>query len=181
MAGIDIPTLLTSVGGSLIVSYIGVRYFTGAKIQAERSDAARRGLRAVVGPWLKSASSYVQRRKRTPARELGVAHTQDAVDALTVLRLAEDLPIWRRAFVRRRCRRVFGKEWVDIADRELLSAGEAPESSWQITGSALFANFDGDKPPVTFTDGLMHRAYATTDQQVAKKLVRELRKLREAY
>ncbi|HCS61031.1 MAG TPA: hypothetical protein DIW46_06480 [Microbacterium sp.] len=186
MAEIDIPTFLTSVGGSLIVSYIGVRYFTGAKIRAERSDTARRQLRAVVGPWLKSASSYAGRKKRTPMREIAVAHAQDGVDALTVLRIAEDLPVWRRALVRRRCRRVFGEKWTSFAIRELPSTGDASESGWQITAMALFEDHDGvgvvgaGKPRVSFSSGLIQRAYASTTSQDAKNLARELSKLRNA-
>lgn len=138
MASLDLLTFSASVGGSLIVSYVGVRYFTGAKIRAERADVARRELRRVVAPWLRAARSRVAGRGRSLQREARTSDTKDGVSALAVLRIAEDLPAWRRALVRRRCRIIFGNEWSDLVVEQIDLAADAHGDAGHLLTRALF-------------------------------------------
>jgi hypothetical protein len=179
----DPLTFVTSVAGSLVVAWIGVRYFTGAKINAERADAARRELRILVAPWLSSARARAEGRGRNLQRELRVAHADDGVCALAVLRIAADLPWWRRVLVRRRCRAVFGEEWFKLADERVDTApGDGNAADYMLT-RALFLNrgtspyVGTGTPRVPFSTGLMQRVYSSNVDGDAQILVSELVKL----
>lgn len=178
MAGCDLFTFVTSVGGSLIVAYIGVRYFTGAKIRAERADVARRELRQTVAPWLRAARDRSVGRGRNLQRESRTADTQDGVDALAVLRIAQDLPVWRRLLVRRRCRLIFGDEWADLAEEQVEMSTDAVADANHILTRALFQQLDdgvnvlgAGKSKVSFSTGLIQRVYSSNVSTDAQLLV----------
>lgn len=187
VAAFEPITFLTSVGSSLVVAYVGVRYFTGAKIRAERADIARRELKKAVAPWLQAARARVAGRGRNLQRELRVADAQDGVDALTVIRLAADLPWWRRVLVRRRCQTIFGREWCVIAEEQADLRPEGLRDADRIMARALFhhlapgSKIVGSGPPrVGLSGGLIQRVYSSTLDGDAKQLVSELVKLSRA-
>ena len=184
MASFDLLTFSSSLGGSLIVSYIGVRYFTEAKIKAERADVAKRELRRVVAPWLRSARNRLNGRGRNLQREARVSDTEDGVSALTVLRLAQDLPAWRRALVRRRCHIIFGPEWFELAEEHIDFSADAKGDAGHLFTRALFQQIDdgvrvlgSGRPKVTFSTGLIQRVYSSNVNADASGLVAHLEKL----
>ncbi|MFS0851996.1 hypothetical protein [Microbacterium sp. 179-I 3D4 NHS] len=187
MASFEPLTFAASIGGSLVVSYIGVRYFTGEKIRAERADLARRELRKTVAPWLRSAQERASGRGRSLQREAQTSDAEDGVSALAVLRLAEDLPRWRRALVRRRCRIIFGSEWSALADEQIHISTDPKTDADRLVTRALFQYVDdgvhilgSGKPRVTFSSGLIQRVYSSNVNAEAHLLVRQLRKLSRA-
>lgn len=187
MTVVDVWTVATSVGGSLLVSYIGVRYFTAQRVRAEREVAALDAIEQSVVPLLRQARSFAARPSR-PLREAGHAHMDDGVAALQVLNAARHLPRWRRALVERRCRRVFGAAWVRHALPEVGMPEVAKDDrSNRIFVRALFETHDrgpgmhvlgSGQPVVTVSDGLMQRAYEGAADPA--RLVSELTRLSRA-
>ena len=94
-----------------------------------------------------------------------------------LLRAAEPLTWWRRRLVARRCRRIFGSYWTDLAI-DYPSNGAVDE-----TGSvaAWFAAAMKGQEPQGPLDALMHRAYCELPpHKLLDGLCRELRLLRNA-
>lgn len=182
VADFDPFTLMVSLIGSLAVSYIGVRYFTGAKIRAERADIARRDMRAAVAPWLRSARTRANRRRVRPSRDARSRVVEDGLDALTVLRIARDLPLWRRALVRRRCRIIFGDYWSDLAERQVDMSADERDDANQLSADALFGHMlrDDDAPAGKQRIGLMQRVYSSNVEGEAARLVTHLSRLIES-
>lgn len=177
----DVVTFTASIAGSLIVSYVGVRYFTASRIAAERAVDAKRQLRETVGPWQASAQRYVDSGRGRPAREIGTAHAEDGSNAALVLRIAEALPAWRRTLVKRRCKRIFGSRWTNVAALELLErTADSPDAGMRITVRALFDQRDNPTDQDSYRAGLIHRVYSSSTAHEGPRLVRELRMLRQA-
>lgn len=183
---IDFLTVGTSIGGSLLVSYIGVRYFTAQRVRAEREVAALDAVEEAVSPLLREARSFAGR-PHQPRREAGVAAMDDGVNALRVLDAARHLPRWRRALVERRCRRVFGDAWVGHALPEVgVPERNEGERSGRIFARGLFERHDTPgfhmagtgRPVVTVSDGLIQRTYEGAEDP--SRLVRELTRLSRA-
>lgn len=186
MGVVDLWTVGTSVGGSLLVSYIGVRYFTAQRVRAEREVAALEAIEQAVLPLLREARSFAARPGK-PSREVGTAFMDDGISALQVLNAARHLPRWRRALVERRCRRVFGAAWVRHALPEVgMPTASSNDQSNRIFVRALFETHDGPgahvlgtgRPVVTVSDGLMQRTYEGAAEP--KRLVGELTRLSQA-
>ncbi|MFK3833771.1 hypothetical protein [Microbacterium sp. NPDC087868] len=188
MTSFEPLTFVASISGSLIVAYVGVRYFTGAKIRAERADVARRELRKAVAPWLRAARERAAGRGRNLQREVRTSDAEDGVRALAVLRIAEDLPAWRRRLIHRRCRVVFGAEWYELAQEQVDVETDALSDAGHILTRALFQHAEPGvrvlgvgQPKVTFSTGLMQRVYSSNVNADASVLVDQLRKLSKGY
>lgn len=175
----DLWTVATSIGGSLLVSWIGVRYFTGQRIRAEREVVALDAIESAVLPLLRDARSFASRPHK-PRREPGVTHVDDGVQALQVLDAARHLSWWRRALVERHCRRLFGDAWVRHAMPEVGSTDA--EIAGRIFVRRLFETNDASgvdtwpsRPVVDRSDGLIQRTYEGAADPA--QLVRELTRL----
>ena len=106
------------------------------------------------------------------------------MSALAVLRVAEDLPLWRRALVRRRCRIIFGPEWSELAEEQIDFSADAMGDAGHLLTRALFQQIDdgvrvlgSGRPKVTFSTGLIQRVYSSNVNADASGLVAHLEKL----
>lgn len=176
---VDMMTVGVSVASSLVVSYVGVRYFTGPRLRAERAHAARIAIRDVVSPMRRDLRGYRAHIKSGLDRD-GAAHADDGVTATRLLSLTHDLPRLRRWLVRRRLDTVFGSGWMRAAQlRDSTVPDEEHTMATHAMVLALFDERDGVKRR-SYIDGLLHRAFiAGPDSLEAKRLERELLLLSE--
>lgn len=176
--GVDInwPTVIVSLITSLIASYIGVRYFTGPKLRAERADAAKQNIRREALELIRKATQYQRGVASSLQRKNGQADANDGAQALRFIQLSSDLTWWRRYSIKRRCRHVFGKRWTATA--ELRGEPISDDDSVFILTAALL---DRSPETGTFSDGLMQRAFESDPSSpLVAKLVRQLERLSRA-
>lgn len=179
----DWATLVAAAGVSAIVSAIvsllAVRQVTVRRSRAERADAAMQRIRAIVEPLLDALSRYEYVRPPEPRRIAERSHMDDHAAVVRIRHAAADLPLWRRALVDRRCRRVFGDYWTNLAiDYPNASSDEAGASFSAWLAASVRGRQEDDPGPV---DGLIHRAYSEpAGRPVQNDLRRELRRLSAA-
>lgn len=176
-------TLLATAGVSAVVSALvslwAVRMVTVRRAKAERADAARRAVRAEAEKLLRALARYRYTEGRpTPAR----GNTAEADDHAAVVRIrnaATDLPAWRRWLVDRRCRRVFGDYWTDLAiDYPSDLESGAGTFIAHLNERLRAKRADGRGNQSTPADSLIHRAYSELPGHPAlDELRRELRHL----
>lgn len=181
---VDWSTLLASAGVSAVVgavvSLLTVSQATVRRARAERREAARRAVSAAVSPVLDEVARYEYLRPPEPKRTLEQSHMDDHARLVIVRRAAADLPAWRRWLIDRRCRRVFGHYWTDLA-RDYPSALDSDSgslTSWLAASTRDYRASAGRGP----VDGLLHRAYCErAGHPLVHKLRRELRRLAAAW
>src|SRR5687768_8138741 len=149
----DWPTFVVSAGVSAVVSWFTVRALTVRKARTELAEAARLSVKEVVQPLLSELGRYEYIRLPKAKRNGVLAALEDHTQVVQVRSAAEGLRWWRRALVKRRCRRVFGRYWVDLAEDF-----PTKDSTLSFLASALKDDQvrDGETP----TDGLIHHAYS---------------------
>ncbi len=177
------PTVLLSAGISAVVgavvSLLAVSQVTTRRARAERADASRRALAAVVGPLRSDLRKYQLGMNRGLQRGPATAQLDDHRLVSGILAASSDLPWWRRRLVERRCRRVFGDHWTDLARDWPYD----PSSVGAALGPSLMAGIRAGKngqsaAPVA---GLIHRAYTNAPGHVLlQQLDRQLRLLAAA-
>lgn len=181
-------TFFASLIGSLAVAYIGVRYFTGSRIRAERAEHGKQRIRLAANALIRDANSYQQRWQTALHRDEATL-SSDGAHALRFLRMAVDLPWWRRKLITRRCRRVFGKRWTYEASLRGEGMTVSDDDTAVMFLRALMESHEGTgthivgtgTPIVTFRDGLMQRAYETEPPSpLVAQLIRELTRLSRA-
>lgn len=177
----DVSTLLASAAVSAVVgtlvSVAAVSQVTVRRARAERADAARRAVVGIVSPLRVDIGKYRARMLPGLGREPQTAQMADYETVSRVLAAAADLPGWRRRLVLRRCRRVFGRYWTDLAE---LSPAD-PSSLGSIVAPVLVAEYQRLKAGADLsgrTDGLMHRALCCPPEDgMVGDLARELAQL----
>lgn len=171
---VDWMTVSVSLGASLVASYVGVRYFTGPRVRAERAAQARLGIRDLVSPLQRDLRAFRAGMNDSLKRD-GAAHPDDAVWAIKVLRLAHDLPRVQRRSVRRRVTRLVGSGWARIAELRdtTLEDDASVHASYAMSISLLDGRRNGERR--SYVDGLLQRAYtAGPASPEARKLERDL-------
>lgn len=185
---VDWTTVGISVASSLVVSFIGVRYFTPFGIRAQHAEQARRDLRDRVAPLVQSARAYLTEKR--PRREDGVTFPDDAVQAVFILKLSLEMSWIRQRAILRSCKRVFGSEWTKLAvEHADTVTGDGNEFASRALVYGIFtepvqgSRIAGTGPPrVRFSDGLIQRAYvAGPRSREAKQLVTELERLQRGW
>lgn len=176
---VDWLTVGVSLGSSLVASYVGVRFFTGPRVRAERAVLSRLEIRDVVSPLRRDLRGFRAGMRRDLTRD-GAAHPDDAVVAVRLLRLSHDLPPMSRRSLRRRVGVVFGSGWARVA--ELRDSTVVDDEVDVASHAMVISLFDRARDGVrrTFVDGLLQRAYvAGPDSDEAKQLERQLTLLGE--
>lgn len=179
----DWSTVFLSAGVSALVgtlvSLSAVHQTTVRKARAERADAARLAVRDLVAPILGELRRYEYVSPAEPARTPNRIHSEDHVRVSSILQTASNLPPWRRRLVERRCRRVFGEYWTDLAiEYPGGGANDAnPMTAWIVRSAK-----DQDGFATTTERGplkaLMQRAYSErAGHPLLADLRRELRRL----
>lgn len=178
----DVPTILVSAGVSAVVgalvSLAAVSQVTIRRSRAERAEAARRAVRAMVGPLLLDVRRYRAEMSAGLQREQDTGQGEDYVTVSRLLTVAADLSCWRRTLVLRRSRRIFGRAWTDLAElspADPSSPGSlfAPILQAQYRAARLGAVTESRPPP-----GLLHRAFCQPPNgALLPRLDRELRRL----
>lgn len=100
----------------------------------------------------------------------------DHQHVVATLGAAADLPAWRRRLVDRRCRRVFGAYWCDLA-RDYPSAGETGGGSLTAWLASSMQDHHGAEDPRTSPTS---RLCDPARESVQNELRRELRHLAAA-
>ena len=159
----DVATLLASAGVSAVVgavvSVLAVSQTTVRRAKAERADAARQAVQAVVAPMRDELARYEFRQRPEPLRGPGRSHMDDHAAVVQVLDAATGLPAWRRWLVARRCRRVFGAYWTDLAIEYPGDPTDAHTfSAW--LASSLTRGRGSIPRGAGPLDGLLQRAYS---------------------
>ncbi len=180
---VDWLTLIASAGVSpvvgAVVSLVAVSQVTVRRARAERREAARLAVAAVVKPLQLELAryTYAAGQRTSSKRDNEAAHMDDHRHVVAILGAAPDLPAWRRRLVDRRCRRVFGAYWCDLA-RDYPSAGETGGGSLTAWLASSMQDHHGAEDP---RSSHLHRAYATPPgSPVQDELRRELRRLAAA-
>lgn len=183
LARVDWSTLLASAGVSAVVgavvSLLAVSQTTVRRAKAERADASRLAVRECVAPLLAELARYQYVGLERAKREAETSHMDDHAHVVAIRSAAADLPGWRRWLVDRRCRRVFGDYWTDLA-RDYPSVGR--ETGGTLTAWFAASVAESKRPPgARPVDGLMHRAYSQqSGHTLVDRLRRELRRLAAA-
>lgn len=155
---------------SAVVSVVAVRSVTVRRARAERAEASRLAVKGIVEPLLNKLARY-EFIDGKPNRTMDTSDLDDHATVVKIRAAAGGLPSWRRALVDRRCRRVFGRYWVDLADG-------FPSSDSLHSWFAAAVKDDQVKLGGLPTDGLMHRAYMEpAGGSLQRQLRRELRRL----
>lgn len=104
---------------------------------------------------------------------------EDGIAALTVLRIARDLPLWRRLLVRRRCRIIFGDQWSDIAEQQVDVSTDPKVDADHLFANALFWDLHHEGDPAIGRNriGLVQRAYSSNSEDNAARLATHLSRL----
>jgi hypothetical protein len=176
---VDWLTVGVSLGSSLAASYVGVRFFTGPRLRAERAVLTRVEIRDIVSPLRRDLRGFRAGMRRDLARD-GAAHPDDAVVAVKLLRLSHDLPPMSRRSLRRRVGLVFGSGWTRVA--ELRDSTVADDERVTASHAMTISLFDRKRGSMrrSYVDGLLQRAYvAGPDSAEAKHLERQLALLSE--
>lgn len=180
--GVDWSTVLASAGVSAVVgavvSLLTVSQTTVRRARAERRETARLAVADTAAPLVRELTRYrFQRENGKPRRDNANAHLDDLGKVMALRKAAANLSWWRRWLVDRRCRRVFGDYWADLA-RDYPSdrpAGESEFSTW--LAASMSDRHRGDP-----RESLIHRTYAAPPADpLAGKLARELRLLAAAW
>lgn len=174
--------MLASTGVSAVVgavvSLLAVSQTTVRRARAERREAARLAVRERVAPLLAELARYEYLRPPEPRRSAERSHMDDHAAVMSIRRAAADLPPWRRWLVDRRCRRVFGAYWTDLARDYPSAKSEGNESFSAWFAASVRDRREGDPSPL---DGLMQRAYSESPgHPMLRELRRELRRLAAA-
>ncbi len=171
----------TSAAVGVIVSLLAVPQTVVRQRRAERRDDARRLLEQAVDGLIVEHARYLYLRPPEPRRTNERSHMDDHGHVVRIRRAAADLSPLRRYLIDRRCRRVFGDYWTELA-RDLPAADTADVISASV--GAWFAAERRGAPPADGRgplDGLMQRAYSRpAGDPLVRKLGRELRRLRAA-
>jgi hypothetical protein len=166
---------------SAVVSLLSVRAVTVQQARAAQAEAARRAVRQAVAPLLDELARYEYLTDRPePKRTSERSHMDDHAAVVRIRSAAAELPAWRRALVDRRCRRVFGYYWTDLA-RDYPSASNDPGAG--SVGAWFASSVRGVHPTAGRgpLDGLLHRAYCQPPgDALLKDLRRELHRLSAA-
>lgn len=161
-----------------VVSLLVVSQTTVRRRRAERREAAREAVTAAVAPLLVELGRYRYQVRRPEPKRAGeqadLAHLEDHAQLVTIRTAAADLPGWRRWLVDRRCRRIFGNYWNDLA-RDYPTRTDADTlTAWL----AVSMNDGASGDP---RQSLIHRTYAEPPgHALGAELARELRRLSAA-
>ncbi|PCE15905.1 hypothetical protein AUC47_10285 [Microbacterium sp. SZ1] len=171
----DIPTVATSLAASLVASYVGVRYFTGPKIRAERSTLARQKLRDLVSPLRRDVREF-RAGMRDDLRRDGTATPADGILAQQILHVAHDLSALARYRVGRRMNRIFSSGWMRVARLRDSSVPSADAVSASYSAALqLLDNRRSGEGARSYVDGLLHRALQKgANPRLLQRLEREL-------
>ena len=108
--------------------------------------------------------------RRTPEQ----GHLEDHTEVVRIRAAAADLPGWRRWLVDRRCRRVFGSTWTDLA----IDYPTNPEVSSDSVSAWLASAGRSPEQGADADFGLLHRAWCELPGHPTQdQLAGELRKL----
>lgn len=179
-AAINWPTLFASAGVSAVVgsvvSLIAVSSVTVRTERAKRREAARVALKQAVQPLLADLARYQFSDLRTSAKREG--NSLPLEDYETVVKIREaalGLSALRRSMVDHRCREIFGRSWVQLAE-------DYPAGASGGLGAYLASatNSRGNEPH-DGASSLFHRTYSKPPSQGGgKALRRQLRLLSKA-
>lgn len=167
---------------SAVVSLVAVHQVTVRRARAERADAALQTVKQLLEPLRVELERYRYLQPPDPKRTRERSHMDDHGQVVRILRVASDLSPIRARLVERRCRRVFGDYWVDMAiDLPSTGSGDTSSGSFSAWLAASIKEPGGipeGKGPV---DGLLHRAYCEpAGNALQDDLRRELRALAKA-
>jgi len=166
---------------SVLVSLATTSSITVRQARAQRRENARLALAQVAEELRLALAQYRANTRSSAQRDPKKAHSEDQRWATRILTAAADLGRIRRWLVKRRCRRIFGNFWTDMAD--IYPANEPAKTLGDAVGAALVVQFQqAERGEQADTTGhLLHSAYvADPGDRIQAKLDRELRLLRAA-
>jgi hypothetical protein len=147
--------LLVSAGVSAVVSAVvsllAVAQTTARQLKATRADKAKQSLTERVARVRLMVRLYRAHRLASAGRKPDSPHMDDLVFASDVMRLANDIPRWRRRLVARRLRRIVGAYWAELAQIVPAPGALGAMDSW--LQAEMRGDVDGDP-----ASGLLHRA-----------------------
>lgn len=164
-----------------VVSLIAVHGQTVRRMRAETSETARRTIREALAPTRLEVRRYRLDRSREagPKRKADTAHGDDLVLTTTVVNAAEGFGAIRRHLFGLRSRRVFGREFYRIAS---MHHPDDAASSTSLMMVAMIRGIDQTGNPIIFTDGLLHRALASSPTSpLVRKLDRHITRLARGW
>jgi hypothetical protein len=146
-------------------------------------DVLRRIRAALVSPIMQRVVQYQVGMQASEQRDdPSLGNLDDYAHASMILTAAADLKPVRRALVRRRVRRVFGRAWTELAD--IYPVADAKDVEAILTPWITW-NAKGTRNPIAHLDpakGLMNRALSSVeDHRLVRRLVRELRHLSRSW
>lgn len=110
----ELATVLVSAVVSVVTSLATASAVASRQWQAQEYRQARRDMRELVTPVLRAVRQHEAGHSEARPREyLG---TLDAAWASKVLQASARLPLWRRAWVTKRVRRLIGPEWFELIE-----------------------------------------------------------------
>ena len=157
-----------------MASLLTVSHLTVRRSRAERHEEARQGLKKAVSPLREELIRYRNQTKRTSTkRGDDYSHLEDHERLVAVRTAAADLPAWRRRLIDRRCRRVFGDYWTNLARRYPSEHGGGKGSFVSLLSASSGDNGEDDS-----RESLIHRTFASPPTSpLGAQLDRQLRLL----
>lgn len=175
-------TVLASAGVSAVVgavvSLLAVSQVTVRQARAAEREDARRSIRELAETQVRLVMrySFVEREGSRAMRDSddGTSHLDDHTTVAAILIAARGLSKMRRRLVERRCRRIFGRYWVDLALYYPSASANGEESFlvWLTANTGIVPTKNDS------WESLIHRAYSKPPgAPEQRELGHELRRL----